>query len=541
MPGSVPVGVQVLGPVAVGGPTGWQAVPGQQGLVLAVLAATHPRSVSTDALLDELWGDCPPVSAGTGLRAVLTRLRKRLGGDAPVLVRGSGGYRLELAEDGLDHRQFLRRVELATATLAEHPDRAATLLRPALALWRGHAFAPFTESDRVRAHAVHLEEQRRHAEELLVSALLGSGRPGSAAAWATELVEAEPYREHRWEQLMLALYRCGRQAEALQAARRATQLVRDDLGIEPWPGLRALEGDILQQAPHLDHRRADDDEGGERAASTGERGRAGVPAMRGGFVDRDADVAALTDLLAREQLITLIGPPGVGKSQLAAHLAEATVDRPVIWFDLVPVDTDAVLVEAALQLLRARAAAGAGAATGRCREDLVALVEQVDRLPLSLELVAPALDAIPPRELAARLAGSLEPAAARGQPGSTGSCPSCRPRTAGCSPSRRPPSLRSSTWRCGSTRSSGSASGTTTGSTTAWPCPASSSCPTTTRSSRRRHWRPGRVTGSRPRCTGLTPPRGRPLPRGGRSRWRRSRHGSTSPPRISVWRRPRPC
>ncbi len=343
------LGVTVLGPVAVRTSGGLNAVRGQQGLVLAVMAAAHPHPVSTGALLDELWDDSPPPSARTALRVVLTRLRERLGAGDRIVVHSGGAYRLALGEEQLDHLQFERMLDQAGSSIEADPRRAVALLRPALELWRGAAFAPYDESPRVKAHAAHLEEQRKHAEELLVSALLAGGQPDSAATWATALVEAEPYRERRWEHLMLALYRTGRQAEALHTARRAAERLREDLGIEPWPGLRALESDILNQAPHLDRDRADDDPGAAESVrvSGGSPGAGGVPTLPGSFVDRVADVAALSLLLDRERLVSVVGPPGVGKSRLAAHLARAAVGTRVLWLDLVPVPADAVVAELA--------------------------------------------------------------------------------------------------------------------------------------------------------------------------------------------------
>ncbi len=250
MTSSKPV-VGVLGPLTIHTAAGPQAICGQQGLVLAVLAAAHPRSVAGEALLDELWSDRPPSSARTALRVVLTRLRERLRPARVRIVHDGGAYRLDSAEDQLDHLRFLEMIDRATAISAREPLPAADLLRAALDLWRGEPFAPFMDAERIRAVAVHLAEQRRHAEESLVEALLAGGRPAVAATVATTLVEAEPYRELRWEQLMLALYRSGRQAQALHTARRATGLLQEELGIEPWPGLRVLERDILCQAPHL--------------------------------------------------------------------------------------------------------------------------------------------------------------------------------------------------------------------------------------------------------------------------------------------------
>ena len=243
----------VLGPVAVVDGDGRpEPRRGQQGQVLALLAAHHPAPVSAETLIDELWPERVPPTARTGLRVVMTRLRERFPGPTSPVVHEAASYRLNLAPEAVDRIRFSAALDQARRQLPTAPGIAAELLTRALGWWRGDAYQPYASSDRLSLHATHLDQQRREAEELLLDALLRADQADNAASWATAFAAAEPYRERRWELLMLALYRTGRQAEALRAAQRAGDVLREDLGLDPGPGLRQLEADILAHAPHLD-------------------------------------------------------------------------------------------------------------------------------------------------------------------------------------------------------------------------------------------------------------------------------------------------
>ncbi|MFC7529225.1 BTAD domain-containing putative transcriptional regulator [Actinoplanes sp. GCM10030250] len=342
----------VLGPLAVGASGELRAVRGQQGQILSTLAAHWPHPVPVDTLVDELWPEHPPASARTGFRVVLTRLRGRLPPAVPAIVHEGGSYRLDVPAEQFDLARFEQLVARAARDMAAAPGAAAEQLITALGLWRGDAFAPFAGSPRLGAAAIRAEERRRAAEELLVSALLDAGRADSAATWASGLVEAEPYRERRWEQLMLALYRTGRQAEALQAGRRATVILREELGLDPGPALRTLEADILAQAGHLD-----DVQPAAGALTTGTAGedvavdqvraermaasrfhRARLPVWTTSLIGRDEDLSRLATVIDQTRWVTVVGPPGVGKTRLAAEFAASTVRGTTLWLDLVDVE-----------------------------------------------------------------------------------------------------------------------------------------------------------------------------------------------------------
>ncbi|MGH3615446.1 MAG: ATP-binding protein [Pseudonocardia sp.] len=307
---------------------------------------------------------------------VVNRLRERLAPGAGLLGE-AGSYRLVVDPAALDATLFKQLVGQAGDAVAERPGRAAETLTTALDLWRGEPFQPFGSSPGLRGAATHLAEQRRDAEELLLDALLADDRPGAAATWATVFVETEPYRERRWEQLMLALYRTGRQAEALQTGRRAAAVLREDLGLEPGPGLLRLEADVLAQAPSLDAPGTAPRQ--PAAAPRSRRRRAGrtspqavpqreeplsvagllagfdalvepLPRPGTSFVGREAEQARLAELTDRSRLVTVLGPPGAGKTRLAAEHATATTDRRVVWIDLVPLDGSGMVATLAARL-----------------------------------------------------------------------------------------------------------------------------------------------------------------------------------------------
>jgi DNA-binding SARP family transcriptional activator len=202
--------------------------------------------VSTDRLLDLLWGDDPPEP--TALRVRVSRLRKALGPRVELLTQ-SPGYVLKLDDEQLDLRRF---ESLVASSSEEPPEVAADRLREALALWRGPVLSEFTYEDFAQAAIARLEELRLSATEKRIEADLALGRQSDVVTELEALAAEHPLRETLTRQLMLALYRSGRQADALAVYRRSRDRLVDELGLEPTSELQALEKAILQHDAGLE-------------------------------------------------------------------------------------------------------------------------------------------------------------------------------------------------------------------------------------------------------------------------------------------------
>ncbi|HXG75872.1 MAG TPA: BTAD domain-containing putative transcriptional regulator [Gaiellaceae bacterium] len=240
--------IRVLGPLevlrdGVGTPLGGR----KQQVVLALLVADLPKAVSVDALVDGVWGDEPTPGARSTLQTYVSNLRHELG---DVIVRDGGGYRLDVDRAAVDAFRFEDAVAAATAPGAD-PAAAAQSLRAALALWRGHPYAGLAGTFRLDVEAARLEELRLAALEARIDAELALGRHAQLAAELDVLSAEHPMRERFRAQHMLALYRSGRQAEALRAFQRTRSYLDEELGLEPSPELRTLESRILNQDSSL--------------------------------------------------------------------------------------------------------------------------------------------------------------------------------------------------------------------------------------------------------------------------------------------------
>jgi predicted ATPase/DNA-binding SARP family transcriptional activator len=308
----------VLGPLAVtrgGSPLALQSA--RQRVLLARLLISANARVANDALVDALWGDEAPDRAEDALRVHVSQLRKRLGRE--LLGTLPGGYLLRVGPEQLDSHRFEAGVGAARRAL-EGADAAAAArtLERALALWRGEPYAEVGDRDAFGPEVQRLTELRLEARELAAEAALRLGRHAELVPRLAELVEAHPERERAWAQLMLALYRSGRQADALAAYRRAYRYLADELGVEPGPELRTLEGQILHQAPTLE------------PASRPIR----LPHPLTSFVGRERELAAAHAALTAGRLVTFVGPGGSGKTRLAIETARraSALAPDGVWF-----------------------------------------------------------------------------------------------------------------------------------------------------------------------------------------------------------------
>ena len=270
---------RVLGPFEVlcqGEPV--QVAAGKQRTLLARLLLHANRTVSREQIVDALWSDDPPDTANKMVQIHVSQLRKAL--PEPRLHTRAPGYLLEIADDELDLARFDRAVAGGRqALLEEDPGRARTLLAEALGLWRGPALAdiaePFARHERAR-----LEELRLAALEWRLEADLALGRHRELVGELEGVTSEHPLRERLRAQQMLALYRSGRQAEALAAFQTFRRMLADELGIEPSASLRELERRMLQQDPALEPAPAARRSGG-RGCLRAQRGRAHrVPGRR---------------------------------------------------------------------------------------------------------------------------------------------------------------------------------------------------------------------------------------------------------------------
>ncbi len=300
---------RLLGPLAVSVAGEPLALGGQKRrALLAALLLEANRIVSRDRLIDALWGEEPPDTARNTIQVYVSQLRKLL--PEGTLETEPPGYRLIVDPDTVDLFQFIGLTQQARAALTVgNAVDAAETLREALALWRGPALADLAWEPLAQGEVVRLEELRLAALEDRIDADLALGRHGQLVAELEQLVAEHPLRERLRGQLMLALYRSGRQADALAVYQRARRALVDELGIEPGDSLRKLERAILEQDPSLD------------APVTGISPRR-VPTPATPLLGRERELSALGELVrdGATRLVTLTGTGGIGKTRLALEL-----------------------------------------------------------------------------------------------------------------------------------------------------------------------------------------------------------------------------
>jgi peptide/nickel transport system substrate-binding protein len=253
---------RILGPLGVYDGDREVALGGDKQRALMAILLLHPNTVvSADRLIDDLWGEQPPSTALKTLQVYVSRLRKRFEGEGgqssgstrEVLLTRGRGYLLRIEPGELDADRFRDLVEQGRQALAAGaPDRAAKFLREGLALWRGPPLGELSYQRFAAPAIAQLEELQLGALEERLEADLALGQQRELVGELAELVQRHPLRERLRGQLMLALYRCGRQAEALDVHQQFRQLLSAQLGLDPGPGLRQLEVSILNRDPSLD-------------------------------------------------------------------------------------------------------------------------------------------------------------------------------------------------------------------------------------------------------------------------------------------------
>jgi predicted ATPase/DNA-binding SARP family transcriptional activator len=279
---------------------------GRQRALLALLLVERGQPVSPDRLAEELWRGRPPTGAATTLRSYVSRLRTALGTDVAI-SSGPAGYALDVGPESVDAYRFEGLARGGEEALARRRIRRAEKhLREALETWRGPPFAELADHGVLRVEAARLEEVHVRALEGRIEADLALGRADELVDELEALVREHPYRERLWRQLMLALYRAQRQADALAAYRRARDLLDQQLGVEPGEELKELEQAILRH--EVEPARPPTD-------------RHNLPAPVTSFVGREADLAEIEGLLPKTRLLTLTGVGGSGKTRLALEAA----------------------------------------------------------------------------------------------------------------------------------------------------------------------------------------------------------------------------
>lgn len=341
----------VLGPLTV-----WRAgVPLELGtpkgrVLLAVLLSRPGRPVTDDALVEAVWGDEQPKSAAKNAQTYVHRLRRRLG-DPGRIAREGRGYLLRAGRDELDAARFEDLTDTARAALAAgEREQSRRLFDEALGLWRGPAFSGIADVPALSPEATRLDELRLGVLEERVDVDLRLGRHSEVLGELTALTMEHPFRERMWAQLMLALYRCGRRADALLAYRQVRDVLAEETGLEPGHRLRGLHRAVLGEDPALDRavaaeerarRNAPAEERARPNAAAEERARPNAPAEErrpnaagarmlppalGDFSGQRAELAEIEAVLRADHaadepaaMVTISGPGGVGKTALAVQ------------------------------------------------------------------------------------------------------------------------------------------------------------------------------------------------------------------------------
>src|SRR5438309_1821838 len=348
--------VLLLGPLEVRDRGRSLNVPGNRPrALLALLALNAGRVMPADRLVELLWGDEAPLSAANALQVHISILRKVLEPDGPpyrVLVSDRSGYVLNLTPDQVDLARFERLVEQGHQAITRGDVAlCARLLDEASAMWRGSALTGLLDQPWSLGEARRLEELRLAALEDRVEADLALGRHHDLVAQLEALIARHPLRERFRAQLMIALYRCGRQAEASDIYLKTRELLVEELGMEPGYELQRLLRAILNQDPSLQVQAP------ERPLPRVDN----LPAPLTSFVGRKREVAEVAAVLLRSRMVTLTGTGGIGKTRLAIEVARGLLGsygRGIWLASLAPISDPNLVPEKVAAVLAVRGRAG---------------------------------------------------------------------------------------------------------------------------------------------------------------------------------------
>ena len=382
--------VRVLGPLELVIDNGPVPLPAKQRRLLAALLIRVGETRSADVLIDSVWGEAPPASASGLLQVYVSQLRKALPAPARIATFDSG-YALSLGEASLDAAEFERLLREGKEAMSDgNPALAASVLGRALGLWRGQAYGELAYEEFVRAEAERLEELRLVCLEARLEAGLALGQQDDLLPELQSLALAHPLRERVQAQLMLALYRCGRQTEALDLFRELRRRLHEELGLEPGSELRELQRRILEHDPTL--------------AVPGSRIErlAVLPAPPNALLGRERELDQLRQLLLRERvrLIVLTGAGGSGKTRLALEAARqtsASFANGACFVDLAPLRNPKLVPRAIMSALAIEQASTDALETLRAavaRRELLVVLDNAEHLqaaaPIYTELLAQA-------------------------------------------------------------------------------------------------------------------------------------------------------
>ena len=400
-----------LGPVCLDRDGVLVKVPaGRLTAVLSVLLVQANHRVSTDSLLDALWGERLRDQNAQTLESHLWRLRKllepqhRAGQPYSTLLHNAHGYQLLAATDQVDSLWFVQLAGQARDLMvSDQPERALSRCEQALGLWRGRPWAPQSDAEWAAPAAARLEELRGDVAYQRVDALLALGQLPLALADLETLIGETPLRERLWGQRMLGLYRAGRVDDALQAYQRLRGLLIDELGVEPGPDIQSLHARILADDPHLtpsttsgptSEMSVDQPHSPANAPEDAVR----LPHRRTSLIGRETHTANVVALITDHRLVSVVGSAGCGKTSIAVEAARQAVVRfpdGVVFVDLSAATEQDQLLDAVSAALRLR-----GSAAETLTQSLVAFTRTrrmlllLDNCEQLLEAVADLADAL---------------------------------------------------------------------------------------------------------------------------------------------------